>query len=264
MALNTSVASAYSATAGAWEHGPGRIYDRLAEVVVARCPVPLGGGRVLDVGAGTGAATRACLAAGAREVVAVDAAVGMLGHDAPNRPPAVAGDAMALPVAARVFDVAVAAFSINHLTEPAAGLRELARVTRRGGAVVAAAYAADDTHPVKGAVEGALAERGWVPEPWYAALRRDAVWRLASVEGFAGAAGAAGLDAVVEPVHVPFPDLDAPALVEWRLGMAQHAPFLAAMTTRDREAVAAEAVTRLGTGAPLLVRSILVLSAVIG
>ena len=43
---------------------------------------------------------------------------GMLAHDAGRRPPAVAGDALALPFAAGAFDAAVAAFSLNHLSRP--------------------------------------------------------------------------------------------------------------------------------------------------
>lgn len=256
------VAAAYSATGGAWQLGPGRIYDRLAEVLLTRCPVPLRGCRVLDVGAGTGAASRAALAAGAAAVVAMDAAFGMLLHDAKARPPAVAGDALALPFAEASFDAAVAAFSLNHLTDPAGGLLEMARVTRSGGALVAGSYAADDTHPVKAAVDATLSARGWEPEPWYAAVRNDAVPLLATVEGCAAAATAAGLDATCEPIRVPFPELDAADLVAWRLGMAQHAPFVARLSSNERAAVAAEAVALLGDEGPPLVRSILVLTAI--
>ena len=58
-AVTSPVGAAYSATGAAWQAGPGRIYDRLAEVMLASPPAPLAGQRVLDVGAGTGAATRA-------------------------------------------------------------------------------------------------------------------------------------------------------------------------------------------------------------
>jgi SAM-dependent methyltransferase len=259
--LTDDLALAYSTSAGAWQNGPGCIYDRLAEVIVARSPVPVGGRAVLDVGAGTGAATRAALAAGAVRVVALDAAIGMLAHGAARRPPAVVGDARALPFAAASFDVAVSAFSLNHLVDPTTGLREMARVTRSGGALVAATYAADDTHPVKGAVEGALADRGWSPEPWYEVLRSEAAPVLATPEGFASAAATAGLEARVEPLRVAFPDLEVPDLVVWRLGLAQHAPFVARLSHEDREAVASEAAIRLGEEREPLVRSILVLGA---
>src|SRR2546429_170684 len=51
--------------------------ERAGETVVAACPVPVQGRLVLDLGAGTGAASRALLRSGA-SVVAVDNAIGML------------------------------------------------------------------------------------------------------------------------------------------------------------------------------------------
>ncbi len=262
MALTGALAAAYSATGEAWHRGPGRIYDRLARVLVATSPVPLEGARVIDVGAGTGAASRAVLAAGARAVVAMDAAFGMLAHSAGDRPPAAVGDLLALPFADAAFDAAVAAFSLNHLTQPAAGLAEMARVTRRGGALLAASYAADDRHPVKSAVEEALAVRGWTPEPWYLAMRADATAALATVEHGKAATLGAGLDAAVDVIRVPFPELDAHDLVAWRLGLAQHAPFVAGLSPSERDAVATEAVRRLGNRPPTLVRSVLVMRAI--
>jgi SAM-dependent methyltransferase len=257
--VTASVAAAYSATGTAWQRGPGRVYDRLAEVVVAQSPLPVDGATALDLGAGTGAATRALIAAGAAHVVAVDAAVGMLAHDAGARPPAAVADALALPFGDGVFDVVVSAFCLNHLTDPARGLREAARVVRVGGAVVASAYAADDTHPVKAAVEGALLARGWTVEPWYVAIREDAVPRLATTDACTRVANAAGLDVDVESLLVPFPDLGAADLVEWRLGMAQHAPFVSTLSETARVQVVADAEARLGESWPVLERSILVM-----
>ena len=260
MALK-GIAAAYSATGGAWERGPARVYDRLAEVLIARSRVALRGGRTLDVGAGTGAASRAALAAGAAVVVAVDASLGMLSHNSAARPAAVVGDALDLPFATSTFDASIAAFSLNHLSSPAAGFREMARVTRQGGAVLAATYAADDAHPVKDAVNKALAACGWVPEPWYTSLQAVAIPVLATPDGCADAADAAGLDAHIEAVQVPFPEFDATDMVAWRLGLAQHAPFVARLSPDERQAIVADALNRLGT-APDLVRSILVVSAV--
>ena len=262
VALTGALAAAYSATGEAWPRGPGRIYDRLARVLVAASPVQFEGARVIDVGAGTGAASRAVLAAGARAVVAMDAAFGMLAHRAGDRPPAAVGDLLALPFADAAFDAAVAAFSLNHLTHPAAGLREMARVTRRGGALLAASYAADDAHPVKSAVEEALTARGWTPEPWYLTMRADATAALATVEHGTDAALGAGLDAAVDVIRVPFPELDAHDLVAWRLGLAQHAPFVARLSPIERNAVATDAVRRLGDRPPPLVRSVLVMQAI--
>lgn len=255
-------AAAYSATGGTWEAGPNRIYDRLAEVLVARAPVPLTGRTVLDVGAGTGAVSRAAHAAGAGAVVAVDAAFGMLAHGASARPPAVVGDVVALPVADGAVDAAVAAFSLNHLGDPAAGLRELARVTRPGGCLLASAYAADDTHPVKGVVEGVLEDRGWAAEPWYRAVQEEAAPRLATPDQAAAVVHDAGLEAEVTTVRVPFPDLGPRDLVAWRLGLAQHAPFVSRLGPGARVQVEADALARLGVEVPTLVRSMVVVVAV--
>ena len=255
-------AAAYSATGGLWERGPARIYDRLATVLLGRSPVPLGGRRILDVGAGTGAASRAALDAGAADVVALDAAYGMLAHEAAARPAAVVGDIVALPFPASTFGAAVAAFSLNHVEDPVAGLREMARVTVPGGTVLAATYAEDDDHPVKAAVSAALAARGWAPEPWYRTMTATVVPLLASAERFTAAARAAGLDADVQAVRVPFPELDATDLVEWRFGMVQHAPFVAELPDADRRALVTDALDLLGDRPAPLVRSILVLTAV--
>ena len=257
----TTTAGAYSDTGGAWEQGPARIYDRLAGVLVGRSPVPLDGCRILDVGAGTGAGSRAARSVGAAAVVAVDAAFGMLAHESAGRPPAVAGDARALPFGPSTFDATVAAFSLNHLHSPAGGLREMARVTRAGGAILVSSYASDDSHPVKEAVTAALAARGWVPEAWYTSIGTSAMPLLATPERCAEAASAARLDATVEAVRVPFPELDAEDLVAWRLGMAQHAPFVAALRSDERHALVLDALARLGDSPPPLVRSVLLLTA---
>jgi ubiquinone/menaquinone biosynthesis C-methylase UbiE len=258
-----SVSDAYSTTGEAWQLGPGRIYDRLAETLVRGCPVPVAGASVLDVGAGTGAGTRAVLAAGAARVVAADSAWGMLRFDADGRPPAVVADALHVPFVADGFDLVIAFFALNHVTDPTAGLREAARVLRAGGGLVVSAYAEDDTHPVKAAVESAAAERGWQPAGWYRTVREEAVPRLATVERAAAAAEATGLTGVeVQPRRVPFPDLTAGDLVAWRLGMAQLAPFVATLSPDARAELAADAEARLGSSPPALVRSLVVLTAV--
>lgn len=258
-------AAAYSATALAWQRGPARIYDRLAEVVVSCCPVRVDGARrTLDIGAGTGAASRALLGEGARTVIAADAAAGMLAFDATNRPPAVVANALALPFRGASFDITVAAFCLNHLADPDLGLQEAARVTRHGGAVVASAYATDDTHPVKAAVEEALAAHGWELDPWYEAIRSVTAPKLGTVEAAQASAAAAGLDAEVRNVRVPFPELGAAELVAWRMGLAQHAPFVAALDSdAERATVHAEAAGRLGTDWPPLERSMIVIAAVV-
>jgi ubiquinone/menaquinone biosynthesis C-methylase UbiE len=185
-----TVGDAYSRTGAAWQRGPALVYDRLADELVGCAPEPLSGRLVLDLGAGTGAATRALRAVGA-DVVAVDAAVGMLAASVPLSRPVV-GDALALPLRTEALDAVVAAFSLNHLADPVAGLREAARVTKAGGIVLASAYADDDAHPAKQAVEAAAAASGWTMPEWYKALRADAIPRLATTARAADVVAAAG------------------------------------------------------------------------
>ena len=183
MAIDVAIAEAYSATGSSWRDGPAIIYDRLATELVAHSPVSLMEKAVVDIGAGTGAATYAALAAGARSVVAVDAAAGMLAVDADRRPPAIVADASNLPFGPASFDVALAAFSFNHLSDPATGFVEAARIVRAGGTVMASSYAADDQHPVKGAVEHVLRRRGWQPEAWHTEMYRDRAALLLPIAG---------------------------------------------------------------------------------
>lgn len=254
-----AMAAAYTATGRHWRDGPAAVYGRLAEVLVARSPIPVRGASVVDIGAGTGAASVAARRAGARRVVAVDTSIGMLAVDADVRPPAVVADAVRMPFVAGAFDVALAAFSFNHLVDPAAGLAEAARVVRPGGTVVASAYAADDTHPAKSAVESVLRARGWVPEPWHAVMQTERAPQLATEESCREAVARAGVTAVVERVRVAFPDLVPRQIVEWRLGMAQHARFVAALAPVDRRCVVDAVLSELAD-CPPLVRSVMMIT----
>jgi SAM-dependent methyltransferase len=184
----------------------------------------------------------------------------MLAVDRGERPPPVVADATCLPFPRARFTVAVAAFSLNHLDDPAAGLVEAARVVETGGVVLASAYAADDRHPVKGAVEQALRVQGWEPSPWQAAMYGHRAPRLATEAGAAAVARDAGLDADVAAVRVAFDDLAPEQWIAWRLGMAQHAPFVATLTSGQHQDVVAHALEALGPAAPPLERSFVVIS----
>lgn len=249
---------AYDRAGVVWEQGPARlVYDHLAGLLVGRSPVSLAGRVVLDVGAGTGAAGRHIDAAGGR-TVAADLSFGMLSVNPAGPGLAVVTEATQLAIAVGSVDGVIASFSFNHLPDPAAGLREAGRVCRPGSPVLVSAYASDDHHPVKDAVEQALVEAGWPAERWYDRLRRAVIPLLATPGGMADAAREAGLDGRAEQVQVEIPGLSADDLVTWRLGLAQAASFLADLDPPARQAVRRRALRLLGDRPPPLRRSIIV------
>jgi SAM-dependent methyltransferase len=253
------VGDAYSATGAAWQAGPGRVYDRLAEVLVDLSPVSLDGRRVLDVGAGTGAASRAIARAGGQPL-AVDLAPGMLAVDRRTRPPSAVADGRRLPIATDSCGAVVAAFSFNHVSDPHRAFAEAARVVAPGGAVTASSYAANDDHPAKAAVDAAAREAGWRPAPWVGALRAVALPKLATAAGATDAARQGGLRGEASVIEVAFRDLRPTDLVAWRLGMAAIAPFVASLSDARRRALEARALELLGQP-EVLVRRMIVLRA---
>jgi SAM-dependent methyltransferase len=102
--------------------------------------------RVLDVGAGTGelAALAVCTGAG---VTAVDPGADMIAVAARTAPAARLCRAAlpALPFGDGAFDAVLANFVVNHLPDPRAGLREIARVTAPGGRVAVTIWPSGQT-----------------------------------------------------------------------------------------------------------------------
>ena len=93
---------------------------------------------VLDVATGTGAVARELLAQKACAVVGVDQSPEMLA-EARRRLPAgvrlVEADAESLPVPDAAFDALTFTYLLRYVSDPAATLRELARVVRPGGTI---------------------------------------------------------------------------------------------------------------------------------
>jgi SAM-dependent methyltransferase len=123
------------------------------------------GGRLLDVGCGTGELALAARGAG-HEVVAVEPDPEMARLAEERVGEVVPAGLPELPLADDGFDAVVAAFVLNHVDDPQAAARELARVAAPGGVVRATIWGT--TPPPQavlwnGLLDGAGAVRPQVP-----------------------------------------------------------------------------------------------------
>jgi ubiquinone/menaquinone biosynthesis C-methylase UbiE len=101
------------------------------------------GGRILEVGTGTGLHARWLLERTPVEYTGIDVSRDMLDlarlrlADHAERLRLTIGDAQRLPFPSRSFDAAFCTATLHHLGNPAAGIRELVRVVRPGGRIAA-------------------------------------------------------------------------------------------------------------------------------
>jgi SAM-dependent methyltransferase len=129
----------------------GPLTGRLASMSAAVRRYAQAGDRVLDLGCGTGELART-LAAGGFRVAGCDISRQMLQQAARDRDRCAGWVRLApgwrsLPFAPAAFDVVVAASVLEYVADPAAVLRECARVLRPGGVVL---YTVPDLrHPVR-------------------------------------------------------------------------------------------------------------------
>lgn len=125
------VARRYDITNTVLSFGQDRRWRRSTRIAVGAGP----GERVLDLAAGTAVSTVEFARSGALSVAA-DFSLGMLRAGAHRKVPLVAADALRLPFADAAFDAVTILFGLRNLTDPVAGLREMARVVRPGGRLV--------------------------------------------------------------------------------------------------------------------------------
>ena len=219
-------ADLYARSGPRWALGAELVYGPIAAELVAMSPHPLGGRTVLDAGAGTGAVSSAVAAQDAR-VVAMDLSAGMLAWNAAARPPCAVADIRALPLADGSVDDAIAAFVLNHLTDPVAGLAELARVTRPGGAALAAVFSNDSRSQARDRIDALARAAGWQAPGWYAELKATAIPILGSRAAMAAAARQAGLTGIrAEERPVDVGVTEPGQLVRYRLGHPVFAGWL--------------------------------------
>jgi SAM-dependent methyltransferase len=148
------VLSLFEAKAAGWpaKYAPdGPLAGRLARLAAAVGRAAQPGDRVLDLGCGTGELARALTAAGFG-VIGCDISGEMLTR-AVREGGAGAGwvrlaaDWQTLPFVSAAFGVVVTSSVLEYVTDPAAVLRECARVTRPGGVVLCTVP--DLRHPVR-------------------------------------------------------------------------------------------------------------------
>jgi ubiquinone/menaquinone biosynthesis C-methylase UbiE len=227
----------YAGAAHGWATGARRVYQPLAVELVSRTPHSLRGRLVLDVGAGTGLGSAELVKAGSHPI-ALDRSSDMLAWQRSSRPPAVVGDVTRLPLRDGGVDDVLAAFVLNHLDAPAAGLAELARVTRPGGALLATVYSNASHSAARDRVDAAATAHGFVFPDWYLAMKANVTPLLGSAPAMASTVGAAGWrvrDVAERPVDVGV--RSAADLVDYRFGQALYASWLAGLTPADRRAV---------------------------
>ncbi|MFL0174345.1 class I SAM-dependent methyltransferase [Mycobacterium sp. SMC-13] len=118
----------------------GRYAEPLAEVFAAFAGITAGA-KVLDVGCGPGALTARLLAMGA-EVAAIDPSPPFVDAIQKRFPALDArlGTAEELPYATATFDAALAQLVVHFMSDPVAGVGQMARVTRPGGVVAACVW----------------------------------------------------------------------------------------------------------------------------
>jgi SAM-dependent methyltransferase len=218
------------------------VYGPIAVQLVALSPHPLDGRLVLDAGAGTGAASAALLARRARPV-AVDLSADMLRCNTAAGGARVVGDICALPLAdAAVHDV-VAAFVLNHLFDPGPAFRELVRVMRPGGALLACVYANRSRSAVRDRIDEVARAAGWQVPDWYVEAKAHATPVLGTAAAMTAAADDAGLSEIAadeRPVDVGV--TEPSQLVAYRFGQAQFTAWLESIGPTEGEAIRRAAV----------------------
>jgi ubiquinone/menaquinone biosynthesis C-methylase UbiE len=235
--VTADVRAAYDATGAAWDNGPRRIYDQLAAVLLDQSPASFDGAIAVDAGAGTGAATAELVRRGAR-VTAVDLSVAMLRRISG----AVAvGDVVRLPIRTDAVEITVAAFVLNHLPHPVDGLRELARVTRPGGVVLVSVFGQAPAHPSKEAIDAVATRFGFAAPDWYLRMKDTFELHATTSDALRELAYQAGIDKAAAQLVTVAPAMTDRDVVNWRLGMAHLAPFVATLPPVQAKTLADDA-----------------------
>jgi len=132
----------FNVAAQAYDRFMGRYSAPLAPLLADLAGIR-GGQRVLDVGSGPGALTaELAVRLGPGQVTAIDPSESFVEAARARHPgvTVVRGVAEALPFPDRAFDASLAQLVVHFMTDPVAGLAEMARVTHPGGVVAACVW----------------------------------------------------------------------------------------------------------------------------
>ncbi len=231
-------ADSYDAFMGRWSR---LLAPSLADFAGIRA-----GQRVIDVGCGTGMLTAELVArVGSANVVAVEPSGPFVAAMRRRFPGVVLYQAPAerLPVPDATFDATLAQLVVHFMSDPVAGLREMARVTHPGGTVAACVWDF-------GGGRDALADF-WASARILFPEIHDESGRAGAREGHLGQLmAAAGLRDIQEGVLTV--QLAIPTFDEWwspfEHGVGPAGAFLATIRREDRESLRKACRARLGDG----------------
>lgn len=176
----------FDVAAEAYDRFMGRFSLPLAELFADWAQLPPGG-RALDVGCGTGALTSVLARRyGETEVAAVDPSPSFVDAVTERFPWADVrhGHAEALPFDDDVFSATLAELVVHFMSDAAAGLREMVRVTRPGGAVAACVWDYEnEREPHAVFLRAARAETGGPDSPLQPGMRHGELAALLEQAG---------------------------------------------------------------------------------
>jgi SAM-dependent methyltransferase len=191
-------------------------------------------GAVLDVGCGPGALTSELVVrVGAENVTAADPSEAFLEalHDRLPEVEVVRASVESLPFEDDLFDMSLAQLVVHVIDDPVAGLREMARVTRKGGVIAACVWDFTDGGPLGPFWKAA---RALDPE-----IEDEGAWagtragQLAELFREAGIAEVADGAVSVDVEHAAFEDWWEP----FTLGAAPSGKYVAGLDPDRRDAL---------------------------
>ncbi|RFA22745.1 class I SAM-dependent methyltransferase [Subtercola boreus] len=213
---------------------------------------PALGGSALDVGCGPGAVTGELVdALGADRVSAVDPSEPFV-QAARSRFPGVdirVAAADSLPFPDHTFDLTLAQLVVHFMTDPVAGIREMARVTRPGGTIAANVWDFSGTRGPLGVFDRAVLDLD-PSAPITEITKGTADGDLAAVFADAGLTDSAAGELTVSVLFPSFADWWDP----FTLGIGPAGAYVAALDAPRRERLRHQAAELLPDG-PFTIRA---------